>query len=121
MFSHRTKLDLSSLALDGNYVSLTETVFLQVLYAHTRATSIHNFCIPHSFTAFAKFSHYLDMYWSLTFLSGNDPTLPNNDSITGMYVGHPQGKLQAIYYRDYFGAQNLEEGHKMQKKNHGII
>ena len=57
----------------------------------------------------------LDLYWSLTFISDNNPTLPNNDSISGMYVGHPQGKLQAIYYRGYFGAQNLEEGHKMQE------
>ena len=32
-----------------------------------------------------------------------------------MYVGYPQGKLQAIYYRGYFGTQNLEEGHKMQE------
>ena len=66
-------------------------------------------------TASAVFSHYLDLYWSLTFLSDNDPILPNNDSISGTYIGHPQGKLQAIYYQGYFGAQNLEEGHRMQK------
>ena len=86
-------------------------MFLQVLHAHTRVTYIRNFCIPASFAAFDDFSHYLDLYWSLTFISDVDPTIPNNDSISGSYVGHPQGQL---YYQGYFGAPNLQEGFSIE-------
>ena len=49
------------------------------------------------------------------FISDADPTIPNNDSITGTYVGHPQGRLQSIYYQGYFGAPTLQEGHRLEQ------
>jgi hypothetical protein len=80
-------------------VSLSDTPFLKVLHAHTRVICIRNFCIPRSFVAFADLSHYLDLYWSLTFVPSNDPTIPScSDSISGPYVGHPKGQLQSIIW-----------------------
>lgn len=45
VFSHRAELDFSSVLTDDDNLSLSESLFLQVLYAHTRVTSIRNFCI----------------------------------------------------------------------------
>ena len=115
VFSHRAELDFTSVITDGQYVSLSDALFLQVLHAHTRVTCIRNFCIPRSFAAFGDLSHYLDLYWSLTFISDADPTIPNNDCISGTYVGHPQGQLQSIYYHGYFGAPTLQEGHRIEQ------
>ena len=114
VFSHRAELDFMSVITDGQYVSLSDTLFLKVLHAHTRVTCIRNFCIPRSFAAFADLSHYLDLYWSLTFVSNADPTIPNNDSIAGTYIGHPKGQLQTINYVGYFGAPTSQEGYEMQ-------
>ena len=115
VFSHRAELDFTSVITDGQYVSLNDTLFLQVLHAHTRDTCIGNFCIPRSFAAFADLSFFLDFYWSFTFISDSDPTIPDNDSISGTYVGHPQGQLQSIYYQGYFGAPTVQEGHRIQQ------
>ena len=115
IFSHRAELDFASVITDGHYVSLSDALFLEVLHAHTRVTCIRNFCIPRSFAAFTDLSRYLDFYWSLTFISDADPTIPSNDSISGTYVGHPQGQLQSIYYQGYFGAPILEEGHRIEQ------
>ena len=57
----------------------------------------------------------MDLYSGLTFISDSDPTIPDNDSISGTYVGHPQGQLQLIYYLGYFGAPTLHEGYQMQE------
>ena len=54
----------------------------------------------------------MDIYWHISLISANDPTLP---SISGTYVGYPQEKLQSIYYRLYFGTPTLQEGHEMQQ------
>ena len=114
---YRAELDFSSLLTDDQYISISDALFMRVLHAHTRITSIWNFCIPRSFNAFSDFAHYLNLYWGLTFiiLSDADPTIPNNDSIAGTYVGHPQGQLQSIYYLGYFGAPSLQEGHQMEQ------
>ena len=111
VFSHRAKLDFTSVISDDSYLSLSDDLFLQVLHAHTRVICIRNFCIPRSFAAFDNLSHYLDLYWSLTFISYADPTIPSNDTISGTYVGHLQGQLQSIFYHGHFGAPTLEEGH----------
>ena len=48
IFSHRAELDFSSVITDGQYVSLSDVLFLQVLHAHTRITTIRNFvCLGH--------------------------------------------------------------------------
>ena len=51
----------------------------------------------------------------MTFVSDSDPTIPSNDSISGTYVGHPQGQLQSLYYQGYFGAPTLQEGRRIQQ------
>ena len=103
---HLLKCQLNA---DGQHVSLSDAQFLQIFHAHTRITCIRNFCIPRSSTAFADLSRYLDFYWSLTFVSDADPTIPGNDSISGTYVGHPQGQLQS------FGAPTLQEGRRIEQ------
>lgn len=100
---------------DDSYLSLSDDLFLKILHAHTRVTCIRNFCIPRSFAAFDNLSRYLDFYWSLTFISHTDPTIPSNDTICGTYVGHPQGQLQSIYYHGHFGAPTLQEGDRIQQ------
>ena len=115
VFSHRAELDFTSVIGDDSYLSLSNDLFLQVLHAHTRVTCIRNFCIPRSFAAFDYLSHYLDLYLSLTFISYADPTIPSNDTISGTYVGHPQGQLQSIFYQGHFGAPTLEEGHRIRE------
>ena len=115
IFSHRTELDFSSVLREDQYLSLSDALFIKVLHAHTRVTTIRNFSIPRSFIAFSDFAHYLNLYWSLTFISDTDPTIPSNDSISGTYVGHPQGQLQSIYYLGFFGAPTLQEGQQMQQ------
>ena len=115
VFSHRAELDFSSVLSDDQYVLLSDSLFIEVLHAHTRVTTIRNFSIPRSFAAFPDFTHYLDLYWGLTFISDSDPTVPDNDSISGIYVGHPHGQLQLIYYLGYFGGPTLHECHQMQE------
>ena len=51
----------------------------------------------------------------MTFISDADPTIPNNYSISGTYVGHPQGQLQTINYLGYFGAPTLQEGRTIEQ------
>ena len=94
-------------------MSLSDTLLLKVLHAYTRVTCILKFCIPRSFAAIANLSHYLDLYWSLTFVSNANPIIPKNDSIAGTYVGHPKGQLQSINYMDYFGAPTSQEGYEI--------
>ena len=60
------------------------------------------------FPAFYNLSHYLDLYWNLTFIS-------NDTIICGTYARHPQGQLQSIYYHGHFGAPILQEGHRIQQ------
>ena len=92
VFAHRSELDFSSLIVDNQYLDpLPDTLFLQILYSHTRATRLRNFVIPISFAAFNELSQYLNLYWTLTFISEYDPSVPSTDTTCGRYVGHPQG------------------------------
>ena len=68
VFSHRTKLDFSSVLTDDQYISLSDSLFIEILHAHTRVTTIRNFSIPRSFVAFPAFIHYLNLYWGLTLM-----------------------------------------------------
>ena len=115
VFAHRAELDFSSLLVNNHYLTpLPDILFLHILYSHTRATRLRNFCVPISFVGFSELSDYLNLYWSLTFVSECDPSLPNTDTICGRYIGHPQGQLQSIYYLGYFGGQTQEQGHTLQ-------
>lgn len=67
------------------------------------------------FPFFSDLSQYLDLYWSLTFISDTDSTMPSYDSISGTYVRHSQGQLHSIYYRGHFGAPSFQEGHRIQQ------
>ena len=114
IFAHRAELDFSSLLADNHYLHPMPDIFLNILYSHTRATTLRNFCVPTSFTAFAELSDYLNLYWRLTFISEQDPTIPNNDSICGRYVGHIQGQLQLIYYIGQYGALNPLQSNSLE-------
>lgn len=117
VFAHRAELDFSSLLVDNHYLyPMPNSLFMNILYSHTRATTFRNFCIPTSFTAFNELSDYFNLYWSLTFISEQDPSMPNSDTICGRYVGHIQGQLQFIFYiGQYYGAQNPQQGDILQE------
>ena len=115
VFAHRTELDFSSVLVDNNHVSLPDTLFLTVLHAHTKATSIRYFCIPGSFSSFNDFSNYLNLYWKLTFIPSYDESTPDSDTICGRYVGHQQGHLQSIYYTGYFGTETVQQGLRLRQ------
>ena len=57
-----------------------------------------------SFIAFNVLSDYLNLYWSLTFISEHDPSIPDSDTICGRYVGHIQGQIQSVYFIGQYGA-----------------
>ena len=115
IFAHRAELDFSSLLANDHYLHpMPDSFFLNILYSHTRATTLRNFCVPTSFTAFAELSDYLNLYWSLTFISEQDPSIPNNDTICGRYVGHIQGQLRSIYYIGQYGALNPLQSNTLQ-------
>ena len=61
VFSHWTDLDFSSVLMDDQYISLSDSLFIEVLHAHTRVTTIRNFSISRSFVAFPAFIHYLNL------------------------------------------------------------
>ena len=69
----------------------------------------------HFFAAFSELSNYLNMYWSMTFISECDPSIPSTDTICGRYVGHIRGQLQSIYYLGYFGGHTPQQGHILQQ------
>lgn len=117
IFVHRAELDFSSLLVDNHYLyPMPNSLFMNILYSHTRATTFRNFCIPTSFTAFNELSDYFNLYWSLTFISEQDPSMPNSDTICGRYVGHIQGQLQFIFFiGQYYGAQNPQQGDILQE------
>ena len=86
VFAHRAELDFSSLLVDNHLLLLPDTLFLKILYSHTRVTSLRNFCLPISFAAFSQLSDYWNMYWNSIFISESDPSIPNTDTIRGRYV-----------------------------------
>ena len=103
IFSHRIQLDLGSL-IANNRLSIQSDLFLQILHAHTRATTIRNFCIPTDFTSFSDLSAYFELYWQHTYIPDYDPSVPEPSMICGTHVGHIRGQLSHIYYLGYYGA-----------------
>ena len=65
---------------------------MTVLYAHTRAETIVNFCLNPSFNLFEDFSRYFDLYWSRKCVH-----IDQFDE-TPQLVGHPAGHLTHIAY-----------------------
>ena len=57
------KLDFQSVLDESGTIALCSDM-LMVLYAHTRAMSIMNFCLNPNFTLLNEFCRYFNMYWS---------------------------------------------------------
>ena len=83
--------DFSSLLDANNTISLSDSVILAILHAHTRGSVISNFCLPHTFALFSDLDHYLSLYWR---------KYTNMDNTV---VGHPMGKLQRIQFLNCHG------------------
>ena len=83
VFAHRAELNFSSLVENSYLTPLPDEQFLRILYSHTRATRLRNFCVPISFVAFSALSNYLNLYRSFTFISECDPSLSCTDTICG--------------------------------------
>lgn len=62
VFAHRRVLDFASVLDNQNTVALPLQLLMTVLYAHTRAESIVNFCLNPSFKLLDKFSRYTFSY-----------------------------------------------------------
>ena len=80
MPSPRDELDFSSVLDANNTIALEDNMILTILHAHTRASIIINFCLPHTFMLFAELDQYLSLYW----------TKHTNMDQTAA-VGHPLG------------------------------
>ena len=92
MPSPRDELDFSSVLDANNTIALEDNMILTILHAHTRASIIINFCLPHTFMLFAELDQYLSLYW--TKHTSMDQTAA---------VGHPMGTLQRIYHLNCHG------------------
>lgn len=58
------QLHLMQSTMSSNYtIALPDTIILAILHAHTRASVITNFCLPHTFTLFTDLDQYLSLYW----------------------------------------------------------
>ena len=79
-FAHRDELDFSSVLDANNTIALEDNMILTILHAHTRASIIINFCLPHTFMLFAELDQYLSLYWT---------KYTNMDQTAA--VGHPLG------------------------------
>ena len=64
VFAHRKELDLESVLDKSRSIALCPEVLMKVLYVHTRAVSIMNFCLNPSFTMLQEFCRYFNLYWS---------------------------------------------------------
>jgi hypothetical protein len=91
VFAHRDELDFSSLLDENHVIPLPDNDILGILHAHTRASVIINFCLPHTFTLFTDLDQYLSLYWSKYSNDGTE------------VIGHPMGTLQQIYYVNCWG------------------
>ena len=88
-----TEISLNLSVLDANNtIALEDNMMLAILHAHTRASVIINFCLPHTFTLFEDLDQDLSLYWT---------KYANMDQMAA--VGHPMGTLQRIYYLNCHG------------------
>ena len=102
VFSHRLELDFSSVVTNGHLIISSEQ-FLDILHAHTRATIIRNFCLPHQFNDYAQLARYFNLYWAHTFIPTYDDSsesFPGAEPsmLSGTHVGHIRGELTYLHY-----------------------
>ena len=114
IFSHRIELDFGSLIVNSR-LTIQSDLFLQILRAHTRATTIRNFCIPTDFTSFSDLSAYFELYWHHTYIPDYDPSDPEPSMVCGTHVGHIRGQLSQIYYLGFYGAYTHHLGEQMHE------
>ena len=103
VFAHRKELDFQSVLDESGTIALRPEVLMRVLYAHTRAVSIMNFCFNPTFTLLNEFFRYFSIYWSykVVDIQQFDPCLQE--------VGHPSGHLQRIRYLGWDGGSTQEQ------------
>ena len=91
VFAHRKELDFESVLDDTRTILLCPEMLMKVLYAHSRAVSIVNFCLNPTFTMLDEFCRYFNLYWSY---KGVEPYQFGDFEV----VGHPSGHLEHIRY-----------------------
>ena len=103
VFAHQKELDFESVLDESGTIALCPEMPMKVLYAHTRALSIINFCLNPSFTMIKEFTRYFQMYWSYKVVDIHqfDPCLQK--------VGHPSGHLERIRYLGWEGGSTREQ------------
>ena len=110
VFSHRRQLTFESVLDDNQTIALSPQMLMTILYAHTRAETIINFCFNHSFNLYADFSRYFNLYWKRRWVDLDWPY-----GICYMTVGHPAGNLIFIYYLgSHNGGANLQQSMFLQ-------
>ena len=56
------ELDFESVLDESGTIALCPEVLMKVLYAHTRAVSVMNFCLNPNFTMLDEFCRYFNMH-----------------------------------------------------------
>ena len=81
IFAHHAEVDFSSLLVDNHYLyPMPDSLFMNILYSHTRATTFRNFCIPTSLLLLMNYQ-ITSICTGLTFISEQDLSMPNSDTI----------------------------------------
>ena len=119
VFSHRLELDFSSLVSNCHLIISSEQ-FLDILHAHTRATIIRNFCLPHQFNDYAQLARYFNLYWAHTFIPTYDDSsesFPGAEPsmLSGTHVGHIRGELTYVHYLGFYGASTHAESFEISQ------
>ena len=104
VFAHRKELDFESVLDESGTIALSSDMLMKVLYAHTRAVSIMNFCFNPTFTMLDEFKRYFSLYWSYKVVEPNQfqPCVQE-------VVGHPSGHLDRIRYLGYCGGGSTRD------------
>ena len=104
VFAHRKELDFESVLDELGTIALCPQMLMKVLYAHTKAVSIINFCLNPSFRVLDKFKRYFNLYWSYKVVKSKqfDPDFEK-------VVGHPSGQLEWIRYLGCGGGSTREQ------------
>ena len=103
VFAHRKELDFESVLDESGTIALSSEMLMKVLYAHTRAVSIMNFCLSPSFTMLKEFCRYFNMYWSYKVVD-----IQQFDACL-VAVGHPSGHLERIRHLGWDGGSTREQ------------
>ena len=110
VFSHRRELNFKSV-LDDNYtIALPPQMLMQILYAHTTAETIVNFCFNPSFHLYEDFAKYFNLYWRRRWADLEWPY-----GTCHMTVGHHAGNLRYInYLGSHHGGANTHQSMFLQ-------